>query len=181
MLFAMAAIVILILPYINDPKEEQAGKSDPPGNMIVSITWPQGDTDVDLWVMGPGELVPVGYSNKGGMLFNLLRDDLGNYPDASGINYENAFTRGIIPGEYTINLHCYRCTTVPQEVTVEVSLNLGEPKSKTPMKVLLTSKVKLTKAGQERTAANFILTADNTLQPGSLNGVFKPLRDMGAK
>ena len=38
---------------------------------------PELDSDVDLWVQAPGD-VPVGYSNKGGAVFNLLRDDLGH-------------------------------------------------------------------------------------------------------
>ena len=51
-----------------------------PGNVIVEVRWPtELDSDVDLWVQAPGD-VPVGYSNKGGAMFNLLRDDLGQQP-----------------------------------------------------------------------------------------------------
>lgn len=177
MLLAMTAAVIITVTYLSEDKSKSESTSTPPGNMIVSIVWPVGDTDVDLWVTGPGEIVPVGYSNKGGLLFNLLRDDLGSYPDASGINYENAYTRGVVPGEYTINVHCYRCHILPQEVKVEVSINTGNPAEKVPLKVLLTSSVKLTGQGQERTAANFTLKEDGTIAPGTLNSVYKPLRD----
>jgi hypothetical protein len=72
------------------------------------MRWPDAaDTDVDLWVQGPGD-VPVGYSNKGGRLFNLLRDDLGLQSDAAKINYESSFSRGIVEGEYVINVHLYK-------------------------------------------------------------------------
>ena len=45
--------------------------------------------------------IPVGYSNKGGLFFNLLRDDLGKYKDNSPINYEVSYSRGISEG----NIH----------------------------------------------------------------------------
>ena len=76
--------------------------------MIVEVRWPdQLDSDVDLWVQAPGD-VPVGYSNKGGAIFNLLRDDLGQRADATGMNYEVSYSRGIPPGEYMVNVHLYR-------------------------------------------------------------------------
>lgn len=165
--------VILMRPLLNPPAEE--AKAEPPGNMIVSIVWPPGDADVDLWVDGPGEPVPIGYSNKGGLLWNLLRDDLGIQPDLTNVNYENAYSRGVIGGEYTIGLHCYRCPILPQEVTVEVSINTGTP-GKASMKPLVTTQVKLTKAGQEKTAIRFWLNEDGTIRPGSQNNVFKSLR-----
>ena len=39
----------------------------------------------DLWVQAPGD-VPVGYSNKSGGVFNLLRDDLGKAKDMTDGN-----------------------------------------------------------------------------------------------
>ena len=58
---------------------------------MIEARWPDAvDADVDLWVQAPGD-VPVGYSNKGGAIFNLLRDDLGTRADATGINYEISY------------------------------------------------------------------------------------------
>src|SRR3546814_3333786 len=88
-------LIVLMLPHLNPPAS--AKQADPPGNLIVHVSWPEGDADVDLWLDGPAEPVPVGYSNKGGVLWNLLRDDLGTKPDATPLNYENAFTRGVVP------------------------------------------------------------------------------------
>ena len=39
----------------------------------------------DLWVQAPGDL-PIGYSNKSGGVFNLLRDDLGKAKDMTDGN-----------------------------------------------------------------------------------------------
>lgn len=169
----LVVIVILILPHLNPPSQDS--KAEPPGNLIVHITWPVGDTDVDLWIDGPGEPVPVGYSNKGGLLWNLLRDDLGAQPDATNINYEDAFTRGIVPGEYTINVHCYRCPQVPVIVLGEVAINTGQP-GKSSIVPLVNTSTKLVTNGQERTIARFTLKEDGTVVPGSMNTVFKQLR-----
>lgn len=174
MLLMLVVIIVLIIPHLNPPASKS--EEEPPGNLIVHITWPVGDFDVDLWTFGPGELTPVGYSNKGGVLWNLLRDDLGSHPDATNINYENAYTRGIVPGEYIINVHCYRCSQFPLEVRTEVSVNNGQPgkSSITPIATVVT---KLTRNGQERTVVRFRLTEAGTIEPGSMNAVFTPLRD----
>jgi hypothetical protein len=172
MVLGFVAMVVWLLPHVNPPAD--SSEAEPPGNLIVAITWPEGDTDIDLWVTGPGELKPVGYSNKGGVLFNLLRDDLGDRPDATPLNYENAYSRGIVPGEYIINVHCYRCPVVPQKVHVEVSINDGNSRKGT-RRVASTS-LELTANGQEKTALRFKLDGAGKVEPDSLNAVFRPLR-----
>lgn len=172
MTLGFVAMVVWLLPHMNPPASET--DADPPGNVVVAITWPEGDIDLDLWVTGPGELAPVGYSNKGGVLFNLLRDDLGRLPDATPLNYENAYSRGILAGEYIVNVHCYRCPIVPQRVSVEVSVNDMAPGKATRM--IATTSLQLTANGQERTALRFKLDATGKLVADSLNSVFRPLR-----
>ena len=67
-------------------------------DVVIEITWPGDmDADVDLWVKAPDD-IPVGYSNKGGAIFNLLRDDLGKTLDLSSINHESAYSRGVAAG-----------------------------------------------------------------------------------
>ncbi len=167
-------VSLLVMVSVEKVKQKDDA-TEPPGNMIVHAVWPQGDTDIDLWVDGPGEPVPIGYSNKGGLLWNLLRDDLGAQPDATDINYEDAFTRGVVGGDYTINVQCFRCPQLPQEVKVVVEINTGEP-GKSSLKPLVNTTVKLVTDGQERTAIRFKLTDKGEIVPGSMNSVFKPLR-----
>ena len=174
LVLALVALILWIYPHLNPPASES--DSVPPGNVVVAITWPAGDIDIDLWVFGPGEIVPVGYSNKGGTLFNLLRDDLGNSPDATPLNYENAYTRGIVAGEYIINVHCYRCPVLPQKVDVEVAINDGKPGKGT--KKIATTSTELRANGEERTALRFRLAEGGALEPNSMNSVFRPLRSV---
>lgn len=175
-ILVMAFFVVLL--QVSAKKKEAEGQT-PPGSVTVTITWPKGDTDIDLWVTGPGEPNPVGYSNKGGVLWNLLRDDLGNFPDILDANMESSYSRGAPAGEYVVNVHCYRCPVLPQKVNVEVGLAKSKDGSKGTI-VLGTATVELKSAGQERTALRFKLDANGDLIPDSLNSVFKPLRS-GAK
>ncbi len=79
-LLGFVTIVILLLPHINPPTKDKI-TALPPGNIVVEVRWPDKiDADVDLWVQAPGDR-PVGYSNRGGQVFNLLRDDLGHSGD----------------------------------------------------------------------------------------------------
>lgn len=172
MVLGFVAMVVWLLPHVNPPA--QNADAVPPGNVVVAITWPPGDTDIDLWITGPGELVPVGYSNKGGLLFNLLRDDLGDKPDATPLNYENAYSRGVVAGEYVVNVHCYRCPVLPQRIDVEISINTGE--NSKGVKPVATTAVELRTNGEERTALRFRLDAKGNLEPDSMNNVFRQLR-----
>jgi len=168
------AIVLLLLPHLNPPaKAEEEAPS--PGNVIVEIRWPDElNTDVDLWVEAPGD-IPVGYSNKGGMVFNLLRDDLGLHADFSGLNYEVSYSRGTPAGDYTVNLHLYRdlSGSLPVPVTVVVSV---KPSPEQAAKQILATKVALKREGQEMTAFRFALDESGRLVRGSVNDLPRALR-----
>ncbi len=177
-LVGFVALVILMLPHIHPPGAKASDQIAPPGNVIVEIRWPdQIDADVDLWVQAPGDQ-PVGYSNKGGKVFNLLRDDLGNRNDATGLNYESSYSRGIAAGEYTVNLHLYRdsARVYPVPVTVVTSVNRDQQEH---TRQLLASKVMLSREGEETTVYRFKLTAAGELVPGSVHSLFKELRTGG--
>lgn len=170
-LIGFIAMVIWMLPFLNPPADD--GKTEPPGNLMATISWPEGNVDVDLWVDGPTEPVPVGYSNKSGVLWNLLRDDLGTVPDYSPLNFENAYTRGMPPGDYRINVQCYRCPDAPVEVFLEVTHNNNGTGKMEPIG---TSTISLNVNYEEKTGLAFTIGSDGKVDPESLNNVFQPLR-----
>jgi len=179
-LAGFVSVVVLLLPHIN-PKAKEADQvgDKAPGNVIVEAQWADGlDADVDLWVRAPGDRV-VGYSNKAGKYFNLLRDDLGKPLDMTNINYEVAYSRGTPAGDYVVNLHLYRAlaTTLPLNVQVIASLRATAQAESQP---LVTTTVPLFKVGQELTAIRFKLDAKGRLVPGSVNSLYKPLRSAGS-
>ena len=179
-LCGFVSMVVMIMPHLNPSAKADAIESvSAPGNVIVEIRWPDGlDADVDLWVQAPGD-VPVGYSNKGGAIFNLLRDDLGRFGDPTNQNYEISFSRGLPPGEYTANAHLYRNRTgQPVEVTMAISVKANAQASARP---LLTTKMTLRREGEELTGFRFTLDQDGRLQAGSVHNLFKPLRAASIK
>ena len=177
-LCGFVAIVVLLLPHLNPPAQASAVEGiSAPGNVIVEVKWPDGrDADVDLWVQAPGD-VPVGYSNKGGAIFNLLRDDLGRFGDPTNLNYEISYSRGLPPGEYVANVHLYRNADgqpVDVEMTVSVKATVNEN-----ARPLLATTLKLRREGEELTGLRFKLDADGNLVPSSTHNLFKQLRTAG--
>ncbi len=138
-----------------------------------------GINHLDLWVRAPGE-TPVGYSNKGGRTFNLLRDDRGHYDDPTLLNYEVSYSRGLPAGEYVVNLHYYG-----------LALGLGASAAEVPATVVVSTRdaatsvvsrhftetVTLTRVGEEATALRFAIDDSGKIVPGSLSHLFKPLRE----
>ena len=172
-LSGFVAVVLILLPHLHPPLE--AKEAPPPGNVVVEINWPSKiDADVDLWVEAPGDQ-PVGYSNKGGKVFNLLRDDLGQFRDLTDVNYEVAYSRGVVEGEYTINIHLYRnkSAVVPVPVTVVASVKRSDGAN---LKRLTSAKVELGYTGEEVTVVRFALNKAGEIVPGSMHDLFKPLR-----
>jgi hypothetical protein len=172
-LAGFVTLVLLLLPHLNPrAKTEDAIRS--PGNVIIEARWPdEMDADVDLWVQAPGD-VPVGYSNKGGAVFNLLRDDLGHTADLTGLNYEFSYSRGVPAGEYVVNVHLYRnheTSTIPVSIVVSVKGSVNES-----AKQLLATKVTLEHEGQELTAFRFRLDDKGRLVSGSVHDLPKSLR-----
>ena len=172
-LLGFVAIVVLLLPHLNPPVKT-VETSLPPGNIIVEVHWPdEVDTDVDLWVEAPGDK-PVGYSNLGGLVFDMLRDDRGHYRDISGFNYEVAYSRGAPSGEYTVNLHLYSNTEtkLPVPVTVTVSVRTDNKK----IRRIASKRVNLNFLGEERTVLRFSLDGRAVLIPGSIHELPRQLR-----
>jgi len=175
-LCGFVAVVILLLPHLNPKQEAQAAvASTVPGNVMVEARWADElDTDVDLWVQAPGD-VPVGYSNKSGVIFNLLRDDLGRNADPTQLNYEVSYSRGVPPGEYAVNLHMYRNKSKVSPVKVTVVTSVKKPNAESA-KQILTSSIDLMAENQEVTVYRFKLTEAGELVPGSVNSLPKSLR-----
>lgn len=176
-LSGFVTVAVLLLPHIGEPNAKTVTEetSKPPGNVIVEARWPDDiDSDVDLWVQAPGD-IPVGYSNKGGAIFNLLRDDLGQHADATRMNYEVSYSRGLPPGEYAVNIHLYRNAAgkLPIPVTVVASVKKSVQE---PARQLVAANIKLEREAQELTVFRFRLDENGRLVAGSVSSLQKPLR-----
>lgn len=165
MLLGLTALVVLVLAQIN-PIAKQDESLPPPGTIAVLACWPPGPIDVDVWVSDPKDTKPVGYSRKSGLVWSLLRDDMGIVNDDSPINCESAFARSTPAGEYVVNIHGYSILGPSVPVHVEVALN-GAFLTKADMEL---------RPKQERTVIRFKLDGQGNLVHGSENKVYKPVR-----
>ena len=118
---------------------------------------------------------PVGYSNRGGRYFDLLRDDLGFLQDISNSNIEMAYSRGIPAGEYTVNVHMYRnqVGVWPIKVQVLVSVKTDITQAAKP---ILRAAVELVREDEEETVFRFVLDKEGKLDRSSINHIYKALR-----
>ncbi len=164
-LIGFVAMVVMLLPHISKTQDE-TDEHTPPGNVVVEMHWPDElPVDVDLWVQAPND-VPVGFWNQGSQFFNLLRDDLGIEGDASGRNYEVSYSRGILAGDYTVNVHMYG--KIPAGVVVPVRVVVSVKAKYDSLRQILQTSVELQRRNQEETAFRFRLSGDGELVPGSV-------------
>lgn len=169
MLLGLTALTVIMLASLNPPQKDDEATT-PPGNLAITMCWPEGDIDADLWVKAPGDPKPVGYSNRGSKTLNLLRDDLGTHNDTMPMNCENVFSRGLPDGEYIINAHAYRTKVLPVEVRIDIRVTTGGVSSQS-----IGAKVVLVRQGQELTAARFKMRGGK-IDMASVNRVHVPLR-----
>jgi len=161
-------VVMFILAFLLINPIARSGAVDPKAEFLITLTWPDGrEEDVDLYVEDPaGEL--VWFRRREAGLMHLDRDDLGQRNDMieiagrfviNPLNQEIVSIRGIVPGEYVVNLHLYRAAggkPVPATVKIE-KLN---PK----VELIFFGSLELTEPGEERTAARFSVGTDGRVR-----------------
>jgi hypothetical protein len=180
MMLLFSILFLAAVVHINPVAKEQVEDTVPPGTVMVDVGWTDGlDVDVDLWVKAPLDTRPVGYSNRSGIQFNLLRDDLGMIGDSTPRNYENAYTRGLDDGEYVVNLHMYnnRSPVVPIPVTVVVKMRACDTCGTVE---LYSTTIDLQKNGDEVTVVRFKIE-DEVLVQDSVHRIPVGLRQWRAQ
>ncbi len=147
--------------------DAKAGKIDTKAEFIISMTWPDNHPDdMDLYVEDPvGNIVWFHQREAGFMV--LERDDRGGANDfimvagkkiTSPIREETVSVRGIVAGEFTVNINHYLATTgkpVPVSVKVE--------KINPTVDVVHYDTIMMDHTGQEKTAVRFRVAADGSV------------------
>lgn len=175
LLFAVIGVLAIIIHFINDPGEEQKTNPETQGALSVELYWPDNmDCDIDLWVQSPADERAIGYSNKGGVVFNLLRDDLGLYPDLSNRNMEIAYSRGLPDGEYTINAHLFSVKNITCKLPIPISLVVGLTKNNLYSQLFRVN-YEMKSPTEERTLANFVVY-ENQFVEKSFNQIQRKIR-----
>lgn len=144
--------------------EAKSGIIDPKAEYILTVTWEDfSPDDIDVWVEDPeGQIVWFRTPEAG--LLHLDRDDRGLINDTITINGEEVENplnqevvtlRGVVKGEYIVNLHYYATET---EKPVDVNVRLAKVNPK--LEVVYYGTVTLEKKGDEKTAVRFSIGRD---------------------
>jgi len=166
MLLAFVAFFFLALVMVN-PKVKNDKNVEAKAEAIITITWDKNcPDDVDTWVEDPTGR-HICFQGKENGLMHLDRDDLGWDNDKivtpSGTfeyneNREIVTLRGLIPGEYTVNVHMYSKREMgPTKVSI-----IGEKINPT-LKLYAAETVTLSKNGEEITAFRFTVTKEGEI------------------
>ena len=181
--FLFFIALLAIAPQANE------GKIESKAEFIVTMDWPDNHPDdLDLFVQDPiGNI--AWYRHREAGFLTLDRDDRGGANDfilvngrkiASPIREEIVTVRGIVPGEYTVNVSHFQATTGrPVEATVKVQ------KLNPTAQVIFDDKVTVDHTGDEKTALRFWLDAEGRVvdvqrRPKSLLETFRNVRANGA-
>ncbi len=178
-------VVMFILAFLLINPIAKSGAVGPEGRIPDQARGPDGrEEDLDLYVEDPeGDL--VWFRSREAGLMHLDRDDLGNRNDTivvggrpviNALNQEIVSIRGIVPGEYVVNLHLYRGGG-DQPVPATVKIEKLNPK----VELVFFGPLTLTAAGEEQTAARFSIGADGRVRDvNRLPKQLVPLRRIAA-
>ena len=135
---------------------------------IITVTWPDDQPDdIDIWVQDPNHNL-LNYRNSDVGWLHLDRDDQGDINDkvvidgvetVYPINQEVVTIRGIMSGEYIVNLQYYKSQT-GQPVTATVKIEKVNPS----LRLVFVDKVTLDKEDDEKTVLRFNLDARGEIE-----------------
>ena len=149
--------------------EAREGKIETKAEFIISMAWPDDHPDdIDLYAEDPlGNVVWYHVREAGFMV--LDRDDRGGINNSimvngkklmSPIREETVSIRGIVAGEYTINVHYYLATnTNAAPVPVAVKVEKINP----TVDVIAYENFALDRMGEEKTALRFKTAANGNV------------------
>jgi len=173
-LLGFTLLFFVTLVYFNP--EARKGKVNLKAEYIISVTWPENRTDdIDLWVRDPLGKV-VSYIEKDAGWLHLDRDDQGSVNDTVviegkevifPINQELVTLRGLIDGEYTVNLYYYEKRDLdPVEILVKIE------RINPSVETVFVKKVTMSRVDEEITVVRFTPTRDGRI----INVNNRPLR-----
>ena len=165
-LLGIAALFFLAFVLVN-PFQKQADIKTK-AEFVITVTWPTGNIDdVDTWLEDPAGNVCF-FRQKEIGLMHLDRDDLGTandtilLPDGDIIMYphnqELMTIRGVVAGEWTLNIHMYKKRD-QNDTPVDVTVDKLNPK----LQRIFAKTIILSKQWQEETVTRFTLAGDGTV------------------
>jgi hypothetical protein len=154
----VVCFLFFIALLVMNPEAKQ-GKIDVKAEFIITMSWPDSHPDdMDLYAQDPAGNIVWYHEREAGFMV-LDRDDRGGLNNSitvagrkitSPIRQETVSIRGIVAGEYTVNINHFLATTaVPVPVSVKVE------KVNPTVEVVHYDTIALNHAGMEKTAVRF--------------------------
>ena len=175
-LLGFAFMVFIAFSLINPTAK--TGAVDIKGEFLITMNWPDNDpNDMDLYVQDPAGNVAWYWQKEAGLM-HLDRDDRGDYKNTitvngqkirSALRQEMTSIRGIIPGEYVVNVNEYM-QMKPGVVPVSVKVEKLNPTAS----VVYYGSHDFDHKGQEETFVRFTIDADGKVTDVN-TGPFKSL------
>lgn len=160
--------VLFIVAFFYVNPIAKLGKIDNKAEFMVTVTWPyEIDTDIDTWLEEPsGALIWYNDKTPKNSASHLDRDDLGNENDVIVVdnkrieikrNQEIVTIRGIVPGNYTLNIHYYNSRYAGSGPDPVVPVTVKVEKLNPSVKTIYDTPepIRLTTEGEERTILHF--------------------------
>lgn len=164
-LLGFILLFFLAILFINP--DEQSGKIDIDAQYVVTVSWPDNSPDdIDTWIEDPDGST-VWFRNRSSNLVHLDRDDRGVLNDTlvingqevqNPLNQEVAAIRGVLPGEYVVNVHYYQSETATS-VPVWVKVAKVNP----VYTVAYYGVTTLENEGDEKTAVRFTVAGNGSI------------------
>ena len=167
---------VVLVTVISKSKTEKTSDEKPAGSISVYVYWKDGiDLDIDTHLSSPDDK-HVFFAQLSGKTWNLLRDDLGMQFDSEARNFENAYARGLPPGDYVVNVHAYRGADAlyPAEIEGEVIIT-ANPNAGKGGQIVVRQKITLYRTGEEATLVRFTIDGKGNVVSGSVNHILKSL------
>ena len=163
----VVAFLFFIALLVMNPEAKQ-GKIDTKAEFIITMNWPDNHPDdIDLYVEDPlGNIVWYHVREAGFMV--LDRDDRGGINNTimvngkqimSPIREETVSIRGIVAGEYTVNVQYY----LGHPERAGAGLGQGREDQSRSSRSSTTTRIMLDHAGQETTAVRFRIAEDGSV------------------
>jgi len=173
--YSFTLLFIITIMFLNPPAK--TGIIDPKAEFIITVKWEDNSpSDIDTWVEDPkGQVVWYRIPEVG--LLHLDRDDRGLDNDRilvdgneiiNPLNQEVVTIRGVVPGQYIVNVHYYD-TKEKRQVNVEVRVVRVNPK----LEVVYYDTLTMEEKGEEQTAIRFTIDEDGNIT--NKNTLFKSL------
>jgi hypothetical protein len=127
--FLLATVILLVIAVSFIITEQNKADIEMNAEFVITLEWDgEQNNDVDIWIEDPYEKV-LWYRNRETGVMHNDRDDKGHIDDVYKdgriirINQEIVTFRGILEGDWTINVHLYRVGNkdldkLPTDVTV---------------------------------------------------------------